>query len=61
MAQSTTRRWHLFGVQRSSRVPRYGLKRQPTRSPYRFFLVQASIRSSAFSMFSIELATLNRR
>jgi len=28
---------------------------------YRFFLVQASIRWSAFSMFSIEFATLKRR
>ena len=29
--------------------------------PYRFFFVQASMRSSAFSMFSIEFATLKRR
>ena len=34
---------------------------QPTHSPYRFFFVQASMRSSAFSMFSIEFATLKRR
>jgi len=28
---------------------------------YRFFFVQASMRSSAFSIFSIEFATLKRR
>ncbi len=31
------------------------------RSPYRFFFAQAPTRSSAFSMFSIELATLKRK
>ena len=37
--------------------------RQPKHSglPYRFFFTQASTRSSAFSMFSIELATLKRK
>jgi hypothetical protein len=29
--------------------------------PYRFFFAQAATRSSAFSMFSIELATLKRK
>jgi hypothetical protein len=31
------------------------------RLPYKFFVAQAPTRSSAFSMFSIELATLKRR
>ena len=31
------------------------------RLPYRFFFAQALMRSSAFSIFSIELATLKRR
>jgi hypothetical protein len=31
------------------------------RLPYRFFFAQAPTRSSAFSMFSIELATLKRK
>ena len=31
------------------------------RLPYRFFVAQAPTRSSAFSMFSIELATLKRK
>jgi hypothetical protein len=35
--------------------------RQPERLPYRFFFAQAPTRSSAFSMFSIELATLKRK
>ena len=36
-------------------------KRQPELLPYKFFFAQAPTRSSAFSMFSIELATLKRK
>ncbi len=41
--------------------PSLPLEAQPARLPYKFFFVQASMRSSAFSMFSIEFATLKRR
>jgi len=34
---------------------------QPERLPYKFFPTQAPTRSSAFSIFSIELATLKRK
>jgi hypothetical protein len=33
----------------------------PSLIAYKFFFVQVSMRSSAFSMFSIELATLKRK
>jgi hypothetical protein len=33
----------------------------PTVTAYRFFFAQVPTRSSAFSMFSIELATLKRK
>ena len=53
----------LVSVRRSAFVmrPSLPLEAQPKRLPYRFFFVQASMRSSAFSMFSIEFATLKRR
>jgi hypothetical protein len=44
-------------VGQAHRLPQW----QPKRLPYRFFFVQASMRTSAFSMFSIEFATLKRR
>jgi hypothetical protein len=39
--------------------PRYA--RDVKRQSYRFFFAQPLTRSSAFSMFAIELATLKRR
>jgi len=47
--------WLIVG--RAHRQPEW----QPKQLPYKFLRVHASTRSSAFSMFSIELATLNRK
>ena len=55
-------RWHrpLAFVIRPS-LPLEAAIRKHSGLPYRFLFVQASMRSSAFSMFSIEFATLKRR
>ena len=37
------------------------LARQPEQLPYKFLFTQFLMRSSAFSMLSIELATLKRK
>ena len=38
-----------------------GIRLSASETAYRFFFAQAPTRSSAFSMFSIELATLKRK
>jgi hypothetical protein len=45
----------------SSPSPQSTGRGTPSLIAYKFFFVQVSMRSSAFSMFSIELATLKRK
>ncbi len=62
MTQSAIRHCRLLmGIPYVVMHPSLRLKPQPKRLPYKFFFVQASMRSSALSMFSIEFATLKRR
>jgi hypothetical protein len=54
--------WSFIDETRSSEATL--IRRSAIRNPklfYRFFFAQAPTRSSAFSMFSIELATLKRK
>jgi hypothetical protein len=60
-SKQESRKTRNFSICRAGASPASLYRGQPERLPYKFFFAQAATRSSAFSMFSIEFATLNRK